>query len=152
MKHCWLSAAVNNLSDDKEFSTRYRELLAHYGVNGQRINVRKPHENGDVESSHGHFKDALDQALRLRGSRDFESEQQYVDFARALVSRRNAARQARFREECAAFGPLPRQRLDVVATERVTVKSDSIIRVKRNTYSVSSKYIGFPPSTQGSVR
>jgi transposase len=66
-----LSAAVNNLSDDKEFATQYRELLAHYAVRGHRINVRKPHENGDVESSHGHFKDALDQALRLRGSRDF---------------------------------------------------------------------------------
>ena len=66
-----LSAAVNNLSDDKEFATQYRELLGHYGLEGHRINVRKPHENGDVESSHGHFKDALDQALRLRGSRDF---------------------------------------------------------------------------------
>lgn len=57
-----LSAAVNNLSSDKEFASRYRDLLAYYGVEGHRTNVRKPHENGDVESSHGHFKDALDQA------------------------------------------------------------------------------------------
>jgi len=137
-----LSAAVNNLSNDREFASRYRDLLAHYGVEGHRINVRKPHENGDVESSHGHFKDALDQALRLRGSRDFESEQQYVAFARDLASRRNTVRQAPFREEYAAFRPLPRQRLDVVATVGVKIKSDSVVRVKHNTYSVSSKYIG----------
>jgi transposase len=80
-----LSAAVNNLSDDKEFATAYRDLLAHYGVQGHRINVRKPHENGDVESSHGHFKNALDQALRLRGSRDFASADDYMALVRRLV-------------------------------------------------------------------
>ena len=37
-----LSAAINNLSSDKEFTTQYRELLEHYGVAGHRINVRKP--------------------------------------------------------------------------------------------------------------
>lgn len=137
-----LSAAVNNLSNDKEFSTRYRDLLAHYGVQGHRINVRKPHENGDVESSHGHFKDALDQALRLRGSRDFESEQAYVSFARQLTGRRNAPREPRFREECEVFKPLPAVRRVASAIVSVTIKSDSIIRVKRNSYSVSSKYIG----------
>lgn len=137
-----LSAAVNNLSNDKEFTTRYRDLLAHYGVQGHRINVRKPHENGDVESSHGHFKDALDQALRLRGSRDFESEQAYVSFAHQLTGRRNTPRGSRFREECEVLKPLPAVRRVANATINVTIKSDSIIRVKRNSYSVSSKYIG----------
>ncbi len=33
-------------------------------------NVGIAHENGDVEQSHYRFKDALDQALRVRGSRD----------------------------------------------------------------------------------
>jgi len=68
-----LSAAVNNLSEDREFQQRYRDLLAYYGLEVQRINVRQAHENGDVESSHRHFKNAVDQALRLRGSRDFTS-------------------------------------------------------------------------------
>ena len=137
-----LSAAVNNLSDDKEFAVQYRELLAHYGTKGHRINVRKPHENGDVESSHGHFKDALDQALRLRGSRDFTSEADYMTFVRQLVTRRNSAREKRFAEELAVLSPLPPQRRSTCTSMFLTVKSDSVIRVKRNAYSVSSKYIG----------
>ena len=127
-----LSAAVNNLSDDKEFAAAYRDLLAHYGVKGHRINVRKPHENGDVESSHGHLKDILDQALRLRGSRDFASAQDYMSFVRQLVHRRNDERAARFREELATLGPLPAQRRGTSTSILVPVKSDSVIRVKRN--------------------
>ncbi len=137
-----LSAAVNNLSSDKEFAARYRELLQHYGARGHRINVCKPHENGDVESSHGHFKDALDQALRLRGSRDFTSVDDFMEFVRQLESRRNTARHKRFGEELATLGPLPPQRRGTCTSIHVTVNSDSIIRVKRNAYSISSKYIG----------
>ena len=62
---------MNNLSAIREFQTRYRDLLAHYGVSGQWINARQAHENADAESSHGHFKTAADQALLLRGSRAF---------------------------------------------------------------------------------
>ncbi len=101
-----LSAAVKNLSSDKEFASQYSGLLNHYGVKGHRINVRKPHENGDVESSHGHFKDALDQALRLRMSRDFSSVDEYMKFVRPLVHRRNVVRENRFAEERAALAPL----------------------------------------------
>ena len=137
-----LSAAVNNLSDDREFAASYRDLLEYYGLQGHRINVRKPHENGDVESSHGHFKDALDQALRLRESRDFDSVDNYVTFVRQLTARRNGSREKRFCEEAAALNPLPPQRRNTCTSVPVTVKSDSIIRVKRNVYSVSSKYVG----------
>ena len=38
------TAAVNNLSDDREFNPRYQEILTRYGLQGHRINVRKPHE------------------------------------------------------------------------------------------------------------
>ena len=137
-----LSAAVNNLSSDKEFAAAYRDLLTHYGAKGHRINVRKPHENGDVESSHGHFKDALDQTLRLRGSRDFASVDEYMTLVRQLASRRNTVREKRFGEEVAALEPVPPGRRPTCTSVFLTVKSDSVIRVKRNAYSVSSKYIG----------
>ena len=137
-----LSAAVNNLSDDREFAAQYRDLLDHYGLQGHRINVGKPHENGDVESLHGHFKDALDQALRLRGSRDFASVEEYLSFVRQLIARGNAYREKLFGEEAAAFNPLPAQRRSTCTLVPVTVKSDSVIRVKRNVYSVNSKYVG----------
>lgn len=137
-----LSAAVKNLSSDKEFASQYGDLLSYYGVRGHRINVRKPQENGDVESSHGHLKTAIDQALRLRGSRDFTSVQAYVTFTEALITRKNALRAAAFREEVATLGPLPAQRVNAFTAVPVTVKTDCVVRIKRNAYSVSSKYIG----------
>jgi hypothetical protein len=137
-----LTAAVNNLSSDRDFAPQYRSLLAHYGVQGHRINVRKPHENGDVESAHGHLKTALDQALLLRGQRDFGNVEEYTAFVDQVIARRNASRSVAFQEEFAALGPLPAQRLCPFTAVPVTVKNDSVLRIKGNAYSVSSKYIG----------
>ena len=66
-----LSTAVNNMSDEKEFTDRYEALLRHYRLEGQKIQAGKANENGDVEQRHHRFKRAVDQALMLRGSRDF---------------------------------------------------------------------------------
>lgn len=138
-----LSAAVNNLSEDREFRTRYRDLMDYYQVEPQRINVRKAHENGDIESSHGHFKTVVDQALLLRGSRDFADRQQYELFLEQLTDKRNASRRAKLAEEEVCLGELPPGKLDY--RQRVTgirVRSSSTIQVKRNTYSVPSRLIG----------
>lgn len=138
-----LTAAVNNLSDDREFQERYRGLLAYYGLEGQRINARQAHENGDVESSHGHFKTAVDQALRLRGSRDFACREEYEQFLRELVSHRNANRQKAYAEEQPTLRELPLRRLPSVRrVEEVTVGVGSTIRVLGNVYSVHSRLIG----------
>ena len=138
-----LSAAVNNLSARREFQGRYRGLLDHYGLTGQRINVRQPHENGDSESSHGHFKTAVDQALLLRGSRDFGTQDEYVRFLREVVlGERNLNRRERLAEELAALRPLPAQRQDSCLRLPVRVDSGSLIHIHRNTYSVHSRLIG----------
>lgn len=138
-----LSAAVNNLSEDREFRKRYRDLMDYYQVEPQRINVRQAHENGDIESSHGHFKTAVDQALLLRGSRDFAGREEYEQFLQQLADRGNAARQARFVEEQACLGELPPGKLDYrQRVTDVTVRRSSTIQVKRNTYSVPSRLIG----------
>jgi transposase InsO family protein len=47
-------------------------LCAHYGMMPSRNNRGVTHENGSIESSHGHLKSALGDELLLRGSRDFE--------------------------------------------------------------------------------
>jgi len=139
-----LSAAVNNLSEDREFRGRYRDLLEYYQVEPQRINVRQAHENGDVESSHGHFKTAVDQALLLRGGRDFASREEYERFLARLIDKRNASRAARLAEEEACLGELPPGRLDHrQRVSGVPVRSSSTIQVKRNTYSVPSRLIGY---------
>jgi len=137
-----LSAAVNNLSSDKQFAQQYEALLKHYGLTGHRINVRKPHENGDVESSNGHIKTAIDQALRLRGNREFEDVGGYSEFVQSVVATRNAKRVVKLRAEVEQMAALPPQRMAIFTSLDVHVKSDCIITIKRNQYSVSSKYRG----------
>ena len=88
-----MSLAVNNASSTKEFTARYQALMDHYGLEMEKINARQAHENGDVEQSHNRFKEAVDQALLLRGSRDFVNRAAYARFLRNIVDQRNAGRQ-----------------------------------------------------------
>src|SRR5262249_46841829 len=137
-----LTAAVPPGSDRPAFQRRYQALLRHYGLRGQSINPTHSHENGDVEQSHWQFKRALDQALMLRGSRDFASRPAYEAFLRQLFAQRNQGRRARLVEELALLRPLPGQRLD--ACQRVGGRGDcgSTIHVGGNTYSAASRLIG----------
>jgi hypothetical protein len=138
-----LSAAVNNLSDERDFGKRYQDLLDYYRVEPQRTNARRAHENGDVESSHGHLKRTVEQALLLRGSRDFASREDYQQFLDELMDKRNGRRSRELQEEQAEFGELPPNKLDHRMRIRdITVRSSSTIQVKRNTYSVHSRLIG----------
>ena len=106
-----LSSAVNNLSERRDFTERYHGLLKHYGLVGEKIQARQAHENGDAESSHRHFKDAVEQALLLRGSRDFASRTQYEAFLAEVRQQRNLPRTQRLAEEHAVLQPLPARRL-----------------------------------------
>src|SRR6185369_1631546 len=72
------SSAGNNMSNLEEFNQRYAAVMKYYGVKPQHTNPVSPHENGDAEQSHHRFKRAVDQALMLRGSRDFSSQAEYV--------------------------------------------------------------------------
>lgn len=100
------------------------------------------HENGDVEQRHYRVKRTVDQALRLRGSRDFETRADYEAFLRSLFSRANRNRRQRFEEELRVLRRLPERRLDDFRPYRVRVSPSSTIRVMRNTYSVQSRLIG----------
>ena len=137
-----LSAAVNNLTESREFTERYRGLTAHYGLVGEKIQPRQAHENGDVESSHRHFREAVDQALMLRGSREFESREAYTTFLVELVRHRNIGRQTRLLEEQALLRPLPARRYESWRRVRARVNLGSTLKVDRNTYSVPSRLIG----------
>jgi hypothetical protein len=137
-----MSAAVNNLSDKKEFTRRYEALMGHYGLTIEKINARQAHENGDVEQSHRRFKQAVDQALQLRGSRDFPDQAAYAQFLREMLDQQNAGRQARLAKERAVLRSLPLRRLESYKRLRVRVRSGSVIHVARNTYSVHSRLIG----------
>ena len=116
--------------------------MDHYGLEMEKINAHQAHENGDVEQSHNRFKEAVDQALLLRGSRDFVNRAAYARFLRNIVDQRNAGRRARFAEERAVLRRLPAARLESYKRAPVRVRSGSTIHVDRNTYSVDSRLIG----------
>jgi hypothetical protein len=137
-----MSLAVNNASDEREFTTRYEALLRHYKMTGQKIQAGKANENGDVEQRHYRLKRAVDQSLLLRDGRDFPSVDEYKKFVRALVIQLNAGRRERLRHEMQYLSPLPAGRLESMKRERVKVDSGSLIYVDRNVYSVHSRLIG----------
>lgn len=137
-----LSTAVNNMTTPAEFSERYAALLRYYGVEGEKIQAGKGHENGDVEQRHHRFKRAVAQELMLRGSKDFGSVGEYQEWVKGLLARLNAGRKTRLAEEIAVMRELPERRLESCKRERVKVDSGSLIYADRNVYSVPSRLIG----------
>jgi len=137
-----LSAAVANTSNLDEFTQRYRELLAHYGLLAEKTNPNSGHENGDVEQRHHRFKRAVDQALMLRGSRDFADIPAYRQFLKALAEHLNRGRRARFAAELPVLGGLPPVPMEAVKRLAARVDCGSLIHVDRNAYSVNSRLIG----------
>ena len=137
-----MSTAVNNLSDRKEFTRRYQALLDHYGMVGEKIQADHAHENGDAEQRHRRFKDGVDQALMLRGSRDFASREEYTQFLRDMCRQQNAGRRVRLEEELKVLRALPARRLESWQSAKCRVDSSSLIHVGRNCYSVPSRLIG----------
>src|SRR3954468_15206427 len=137
-----LTAAVNSDPESEMFTRRYQGLLAPYRLEGQAIQPRQANENGDVEQSHHRFKQAVDQALMLRGSRDFASRGDYQSFLKKLMAGRNANRKERFREEMAVLSPLPARRLELVRRLKARVASGSTLHVGGNTYSLPGRLIG----------
>ena len=73
--------------------------MRHYGMTPTRNNPGVAHENGSIESSHGHLKRALEDALLLRGSRDFDDLDAYRGFVDEIVGRRNANNRKRIELE-----------------------------------------------------
>ena len=137
-----LSAAVHKDCNPEEFTARHMELLKHYGTLGDKTQPGRANENGDIEQSHHRFKRALGQALMLRGSRDFESIDQYRVFLKKLFLQLNAGRQSRLKEEYKVLKPLPMSKMDTCTRLDMTVGSGSTINVKRNIYSVDSRLKG----------
>lgn len=136
-----LSAAFNNLPEKEALTARYHDLCRYYGIQPSRNNRGKGHENGAIESPHGHFKRRLTQALRLRGSWDFASMEEYQGFIDGVVSRINRRCLSRFQEEQALLQPLPKRRTQDYAEHRVVVTSSSTFDLKRVTYSVPSQFV-----------
>jgi len=107
-----------------------------------RNNRGLAHENGSIESPHGHLKQAVEDALLLRGSRDFDSLDAYRCFIDEIVGRRNARLKKRLELERPALQRLPERRTTDYEEAIVTVTSTSGFVLRKVFYSVPSRLIG----------
>jgi hypothetical protein len=137
------TAATHELGDgERGFNKKYLSFMRHFGMEPRTIAVGESHQDGDVESLHNALKNRLKQHLLLRGSRDFESVEDYQRFIEMVLAKANALRTEKIREEMDAMRPLVVSRLPEYSESRVRVSKWSTVRVKFNTYSVPSRLIG----------
>jgi hypothetical protein len=139
-----LSAAFRNLNRDeqKDLTQRYEELVRHYGMEPTRNNPGVPHENGSIESPHGHLKKTIEDALLLRGSRDFEDLAAYRRFIDEIVGRNNAKNRKRLALERPLLKELPERRTSDYEEARVWVTSSGGFVLRKVFYTVPSQFIG----------
>jgi transposase InsO family protein len=139
-----LSAAFRNLDRNgrKDLTRRYDGLCSHYGMEPTRNNRGVAHENGSIESSHGHLKKAVKDALLMRGANDFEDLVTYRGFIDEIVSRKNAHRAKRIEAERCALQPLPGGRSCDHEETIVTVTSSGGFTLRKVFYTVPSRLIG----------
>ena len=137
-----LSAAFKNLAEEEDFTVRYTALLDHYGMAGTRNNRGVSNENGSVESSHRYLKEAIEQALLLRGHRDFEDRTVYQTFVLEVVMRRNRRNAAAYRIEREQLQDLPPRRTTDFVEEQALVTRSGTFTVRAILYSAPSRLIG----------
>ena len=139
-----LSAAFRNLDRDtqEDLTQRYQALMRHYDMTPSRNNLGVAHENGSIEGPHGHLKRTLEDALLLRGSRDFADLDAYRRFVDEIVGRRNAHNRKRIELERPHLGKLPKRRTADYEEKIVTVTSSGGFMLKRVFYTAPSRLIG----------
>ncbi|MFA6559259.1 MAG: IS21 family transposase [Candidatus Obscuribacterales bacterium] len=136
-----LAAAVP-IGERQKFQERWKSFLKYFDVTPSANTPRHSNENGSVEKSHDLLKSALDQRLRLRGSRDFPTRSAYEEFFRSVIYRRNRSRKQRLAEELLVLKPLPRKDWDAPQELFVSVLPWSTVSILRSIYSVPSRLVG----------
>ena len=139
-----LSAAYRNLSKEAadDITKRYEALCGHYGITATRNNRGLGHENGSIESPHGHLKNRIRQALMLRGNSDFESVESYQHWLDEIVREINDRNGDRISAERSCLKALPVNRTSDYTEKVVQVTTSSTIDVSKVLYIVPSRLIG----------
>jgi hypothetical protein len=145
------TAATHRIPDDEKaylpgrrrpFNEGYLALMRHFGMTPRTTEVGAKEQNGDVESGHGALKRRLEQALLVRGNRDFESVDAWQAFVDEVARKANAGRGPRVAEELQVMRELDVGKLPEYVEEYPQVSEWSTIRVKKCAYSVPSRLIG----------
>jgi hypothetical protein len=139
-----LSAAYKNDKDctAEDLTENYQQLCEYYCMQPTRNNKGVSHENGSVESSHGHLKNRIDQELILRGNREFDSIESYEQWIHGIVQSHNQRNSKNFKTEKQHLQALPARRAADYEVKSVKVSKQSTIAIKNITYSVPSRLVG----------
>ena len=139
-----LSAAFRNLDADAraDLTRRYDALCEHYGMAPSRNNRGVAHENGSIESAHGHLKMTIRDALLMRGSSAFDDLAGYRRFVDEIVAAKNRRNAARVDVERGHLQSLPDRRTSDYEETIVTVTSTSSFTLRKVFYTVPSRLIG----------
>lgn len=125
----------------REFNTDYLAVVRHYGMEPRTIEIGESNQNGDVEASNNALKRRLKQHLLVRGSRDFPSVEAYEAWIQGICRVVNGRRK-RVEEELAAMAPLRVEAFTAFDEIQTKVTEESVLVVKRNTYSVPPRLVG----------
>ena len=138
-----LSAAYKNISksEQDDLTTSYQAICEHYGMTPTRNNRGVSHENGAVESPHGHIKNRIRQALLLKESRDFDTLNDYRQWLDGLVRRFNRRCGDALNDERQQLLSLPAHCAMDYTEQVAKVSSSSTIEVKRVLYSVPPRLV-----------
>ncbi len=139
-----LSAAFKNISTNtkEDLTAKYEDLCTYYSMTPTRNNKGKKHENGSVESSHGHLKNRISQELILRESNDFNSVSEYESWIHGIVNSSNKRNCYDFNGEYLALQKLPEHKTQNYEIKSIKVSNLAIIKVKGVMYSVPSNLSG----------
>ena len=140
-----LSAATHDLRESK-WSRLQRELPGHTGAlrsEGDTHQLAQLRTRTELRSRDtASLKDAVAQALVLRGSHDFESVKEYTVFVRRIVDRRNRLIREKLAREYPHLRALPPAPVPEYVSYRTRVRKWSTIRIASRTYSVPSRLMG----------
>jgi transposase InsO family protein len=142
-----LSAAFRNLDREarEDLTSRYDALCSHYRMEPTRNNRGVAHENGAIESPHGHLKSSIRDALLMRGTIDFEDLTAYRSFLDEIVGRKNARNRQRIDAERTVLQPLPDNRTADYEHELVYVSTSGGFVLRKVFYTVPSRLIRHRP-------
>lgn len=103
-----LSATADKVENPREFLHKYHDMLDHYRALPRTRQQATPAIRTAVEQRYRHLETVIEQALLLRGSREFKSLTAYEVWLRKIVHQLNRHRLPLLREEQSALRPLPR--------------------------------------------
>ena len=136
------SVVVGEGSGKRPFNEDYVAIMRHFGMKPRTTEVGAKEQNGDVEAANRALKSALNQALLVRGSRDFESHGAWQSFVDDVMRKANRGRGRRVAEDMEAMRELNVAKLPEFVEEDFCVSEWSTVRVKHCAYSVPSRLIG----------